>query len=159
MNRTGLSLIELLVVLVIIGTLLAIGTFQFNQFLRKSETEGQTRRLYGDLMELRSQALFEKRNKTFLLSANSYSIYSSTVTSVSPVDTTIIKRSITNNNSVDIVFDSRGMLPNAPDDSQTICVTEENDAAVDSVVVSITRLQIGKRKGGMACNAANIVFK
>lgn len=159
MNRAGFTLIELLVVMLIIGILLSVGTFQFNQFLRKSEAEGQTRKLYGDLMELRSQALFEKRSKTVKFTATAYSTYSSTVTAtgVSPVYISTLKRPITRNNSSDIVFDSRGMLPNAASDNQTICVTEENDAAVDSIVVSMTRVQLGKRNGG--CIAADIIFK
>jgi prepilin-type N-terminal cleavage/methylation domain-containing protein len=159
MNRAGFTLVEVLVVIGIISILLGIGTFQFAQFMRKSAAESQTRKLHGDMMELRVRALFEKRSKAVLLSANSYSIYSSSVTSVSPVNTTTLKRSITNNNSAKIVFDSRGMLQFAPSASQTICVAEENDAVIDSIVVAMTRLQIGKRKGGMACNADNIVFK
>lgn len=159
MNRAGFTLVELIVVIGIISIILGISTFEFVQYSRKSETEGQTRKLYGDLMEFRSSALFEKRSKAVKFTATTYSLYSTTTTTVAPVDTRTIKRALTRNNSSDIVFDSRGMLPYGATDNQTICVTEENDAAVDSIVVSATRIQLGKREGGAVCNAGNIIFK
>lgn len=159
MNRAGFTLVELLVVIGLISLLLGIGTFQFAQYLRKSAVESQTRKLYSDLLEFRSRALFEKRNKTMKFTATSYAKYSTTTTTGAPVEIISLKRPITRNNSADIVFDARGMLPNAASSGQTICVTEENDAAVDSVVVSMTRVQIGKRDEEMACDDDNVVFK
>jgi len=156
MNRAGFTLVELLVVIGIISLLLGIGTIQFSRYTLKYDTESQTRKLYGDLLEIRSRALFEKESKALVLSADAYSLYASTDTTATPVETVTLKRPITFNGSgAEIVFDTRGMLLN----SKTICVSEENDAAVDSVVVSTARVQLGKRNGGMACNAANIVFK
>jgi len=155
MNRSGFTLVEILVVIGIISLLLSIGTIQFSRYTLKYETESQIRKLYGDLLEIRSQALFEKKSRALSLAAASYSLYSSTDTTAPPVSTVTLKRPITNNGGADIVFDTRGMLAG----SQTICVSGENDAAIDSIVVSMARVQMGKRKGGTACNADNIVFK
>lgn len=156
MNRSGFTLVEILVVIGIIGLLLSIGTIQFSRYTIKYETESQTRKLYGDLLEIRSRALFEKKSRAISLAASSYSIYSSANTTADPVDTISLKRPITyNGGGADIVFDTRGMLAG----SQSICASAENDAAIDSVVISMARVQMGKRKGGMACNAANIIFK
>jgi prepilin-type N-terminal cleavage/methylation domain-containing protein len=147
MNKSGFTLIEVLVVIGIVSLLLTFGTLEFNQYTKKASIEGQTRKLYADLMELRSRALFEKHNKVIHLTASSYT---------TPVETVNLKQAIEYNGSGDeIVFDTRGLML----DSKTICVVEENGAAVDSIIVSMARVQLGKRKRGMTCEAANIVFK
>lgn len=155
MNRSGFTLVEIMVVIGIISLLLSIGTIQFSRYTLKYETESQTRKLYSDLLEIRSRALFEKKSRAISLAAGSYSLYSSTDTTAPPVATVTLKRPITNNGGANIVFDTRGMLTG----SQSICVSAENDAAIDSIVISMARVQMGKRKEGMVCNADNIIFK
>lgn len=159
MNRHGFSLIELLITIALITIMLTVASFQFSAYSKKSGVESQTRRLYGDLMELRSKAMFEKRSRAVKLSALSYSIYSSEVTTVSPVQVTTLKAPIQWNNSSDIIFDSRGMLDTV--DNSSICVSETNSAPVDSIVVSMTRIKLGKFKEGATggCKSANIVSK
>ena len=155
MNMRGFSLIELLIVIALIGILVSAATFGFTQYSRKSKMESQTRLLYGDLMEYRAKALYEKKNWTFKFSAASYGIYSSAATTVSPVSTVIFKYSVDNTanlNTTPITFDTQGMT----DVSGTVCVAGANDANVDSVVISRTRVQIGKRKEGLTCLGENI---
>jgi prepilin-type N-terminal cleavage/methylation domain-containing protein len=151
MNKRGFTLIELIVVIGLIGILLSMATFGFSQYSKKSKMSSQTRLLYGDLMEYRSKALYEKKNWTFNFSAAGYGIYSSAITTVTPVSTVIFKYPV-EFNVTKIVFDSRGMAKN----SGTVCITGTIDAVVDSVVISTTRVQIGKRKDGANCAAANI---
>lgn len=155
MNRSGFTLVEVLVVVGIISLLLSIATIQFSQYTNKYATESQTRKMYSDLLEIRSKALFEKKGRALSLAASSYSLYSSTYTTAAPVATVRLKQPITYNGGTKIVFDTRGMLAG----SQTICVSAENDAAIDSIVISMARVQMGKRKGGAACNAENVVFR
>lgn len=153
MDRNGFSLIELLITIALITIMLSIATFQFSAFSKKSGVESQTRKLYGDLMELRSQAMFEKRSRGVKLSALSYSIYSSEVMTVNPIQVTTLKTPI---NTEEIVFDTRGMLQSA---ATSICVSETNSAAVDSIAVSMTRIKLGKLKAGEACLSENIISK
>lgn len=153
MKNRGFTLVELLIVIVLIGILSTIGTIAFSEYTKKSQITSQTRTLYGDLMEYRLKALYEKRNWTFKINAASYGIYSSADTSVAPVSSIILKNSVTFNNATDIVYDSQGL---ANVSGKTVCVSATNDAAVDSIVISTSRVQIGKKKAGTSCASTNI---
>lgn len=157
MNNRGFSLMELLIVITLIGILSALGTFAFSQYSKKSQMATQTRLLYGDLMEYRVKALYEKKNWTFKMSAAKYEIYSSAATAVTPVTTVALKHPVEfkSTPAPPIEFDTQGVIPLA--DANTVCVASANDSVVDSVVISRTRVQIGKRKAGTDCDPDNIV--
>ncbi len=155
MANRGFTLIEILVVVALIGTLLGIATLNFSQYVTKAGIANQTRLMYGDLMEYHTKALFEKKKWTFKFSSNLYGIYSSADTSVAPVATVTLKYPITYSNTGDIVYVSHGLASLG----KTICVAAENNAVVDSVVVSETRVQVGKKKPGMECTGDKIDAK
>jgi prepilin-type N-terminal cleavage/methylation domain-containing protein len=160
MSRRGFSLIELLTVIALIGILSALGTFAFSQYAVKSRISSQTRLLYGDLMEYRTKALYEKKRWTFKISATGYGIYSSTNTTVAPVKSIALRYGITSDTADDVTFDSNGLIHFSSDISdltltKSACVAAANDAVVDSVVITATRVQVGK-KTGVDCVAAAI---
>lgn len=155
MNQRGFSLTELLTVIALIGILSAIGTFSFSQYQVKSRIASQTRLLYGDLMEYRTKALYEKKNWTFKIAATGYGIYSSANTAVEPVKTVTLRYGVTSDNAADVVFSTQGQMTVSGNADKSICISSVNDAAVDSVLISMTRIQIGK-KTGADCAAANI---
>ncbi|MDD2539846.1 MAG: prepilin-type N-terminal cleavage/methylation domain-containing protein [Desulfuromonadaceae bacterium] len=154
MNNRGFTLMELLIVIALIGILSAMGTFAFSQYSKKSHIVNQTRMLYGDLMEYRIKALYEKKNWTFKISPTSYDIYSSADTTVEPVSTVILKYPVYPN-ITHITFNSRGLTTNIG----AVCVDSVSDAVVDSVVISTTRVKIGKKKEGTPCVSDNINAK
>jgi prepilin-type N-terminal cleavage/methylation domain-containing protein len=156
MDQRGFTLVELLMAITVMAILLSIGTFQFNQQLRKSAVENQTRILYGDIVQLRSKALFEKRSRALRLSTTGYSLYSSGVMSVGPADTRVLKAPLTwSGATTDVTFDTSGTT----NDNKVICTNQINTAAVDSIVISTTRIRLGKLNQGAACAEANIVAK
>ena len=154
-NQRGFSLIELLIVIAVIGTLTAISWFQFSAYSRKSAMESQIRTLYGDLMEARTKALYEKKVVALTFAANSYTIAADGVVTESKA----LPYSITWNNTYVVTYGTNGMLLDAPVAGKTICLSQENESPVDAVVISMTRVQIGKKKGGTACADANITAK
>lgn len=150
----GFSLVELVVVVGIISILLSISTYLFSQHLRKSAIEKQIKTLYADMMELRSRSMFEKKSKGLRLATMGYSIYSSTTMTVTPAETKTLTSAISwNNPSADITFDTQGFI-NAS--LSSVCTDGANSAYFDSLVVSASRIRIGKLKEGMACATANI---
>lgn len=158
MNNRGFSLIELVIIIAIIGILSAIGTFAFSQYSRKSQIVNQTRLLYGDLMEYRIKALYEKKNWTFKMATTGYDIYSSAVTSVSPVASVVFKHPVFVGTTIpEFGFDTQGLTVDHKQGS--VCVDSSNDAVVDSVVISTTRVQLGKKKEGRPCASDEIVAK
>lgn len=163
MNSRGFTLIEVLIVIAIIGIISAIGTFQFNAYFIKSAIESQTRQMYTDIIEQRSRALFEKRNRGVRIASTVLSLYSSANDAAprtvigNPFETKVLKYPITSNNNSDIIFDTGGMLDTVS--NKTICISATNSASIDSIVVSETRIRLGKLKVGTNCNENNVSAK
>lgn len=79
MKNNGFSLVELIVIVAIIGTLLAVGTINFSDWTRKHTVDKQTVEMLADLNEVRLQAIYKKKDHTVTLQASRYvfSIHSS----------------------------------------------------------------------------------
>lgn len=153
-HQRGFSLVELIVVIAIISTLLAISWFQFSAYTRKSQMESQTHILYGDLVEARTKALYEKKIMTLQFTANSYTIAADGAV----VTTRKLAYPVEWNNAANVEYGTTGLLNNAAAEGKTICIAQANDAPVDSVVISMTRVQIGKRKEGADCVSSSDKF-
>lgn len=66
-KRDGFSLIELIVVLVIIGIIIAISSLNFSQMNRKSQIEKQTRELFTDVNAARTESMFRKKRHAIVI--------------------------------------------------------------------------------------------
>lgn len=154
MQSRGYSLIEMLLVIGIVSILLAIGTLRFNEYMRRYKIETQTRTIYYKVLEARAAALYERRSTRLKLYARRLELYSSArdnTDGVKPVLTQALDFPITCNGHGDGVngyrldFDAKGLAGNSCSISLE---AGEVSGAVDSVIISRTRVRIGKKDQG-----------
>lgn len=166
MNNRGFSLVELVVIVAVIGTLLTIATLNFSQMNRKSGMETQVKKLYADLQETRQQALYTKRARSVKLSSGALGIYSSANVAVAPRSVVTLPNKTVWQGSAQIDFDTMGAAlidydswSGKPEDGKAICIEpSDNPASYDSVVVFPTMIKIGKRKAGESCASDKITI-
>lgn len=167
MRRAGYSLIEVLIVLTIMGTLLALGTLQFNRFITKGTIERQTRELYSDFMAARTAAVTQRTSKTVVITPTSVTFVSGelgggTKTKTMSKPITWAGKAPADSEKV-IIFDERGTFDIVGNGNTTICVEPSvEDAQVDSIVIFSTRIHLGKIyfvgiQG--VCNSDNVTAK
>ncbi|GAB7027891.1 pilus assembly FimT family protein [Geotalea toluenoxydans] len=163
-RERGFSLVELLVVMAIMATLLAIATHNWNQMTLKSGVESQIKKMQADLMEVRLQALYSKNPRSVVITGKQFKIYASDDTTATPITTKDLPYSVVWNDddSSPVIFDAQGLTRGlTPDTKRYLCILPTNDtavvnaAAVDSMAISQVRVNLGKRTGG-GCAGANI---
>jgi len=149
MNSRGFTLVEMIVVIAIIAILASIATTNWNRMTVKSTVEGQIRAVHAEMMRLRLEALYGKRERTVEFADKTFKIYSSDVKTSSPQEVKTFKYPFVFTDS-DFTFNTSGMA----EFGGSVCVSPygslsiANDASVDSLVVSAGRITLGKRTGG-----------
>ncbi len=158
MNIRGFSLVELIVVVAIIATLLTIATLDFNAWTRRAQVERQTRELFGDLNQARTDSFFMKKRHKVVMQPKGYtfsrfsSLDESRMTGGTPLFTKALTFEMTKENGASIAnrifeFDIRGFT----NDLDTIRVNPSGTSAqVDCIVVHYGRTNLGKMENN-AC--------
>jgi prepilin-type N-terminal cleavage/methylation domain-containing protein len=169
MNVRGFSLVEVLVVVAVIATLLCIATLDFNSWMKKYQTERQTREMYSDIMQLRLSAIQTKQRCAMFLGPRQYifKTYSSeaenvlaggtprTPNSSKSLNYEIRQKATSGFNVFDIAsdhieFDSRGFTNNP----MTIVVLPVRYNGGDNcILVSTGRTNIGRMEDANTCRA------
>lgn len=166
MLQKGFSLIELIVTIGIISILLSLATLNFNRWTQKQNIEKEVKQMYADMMSMRQQALVTGMNHDVQF-PNSKSIsfrrYSSEgdVTGLQ-VNHASLPYPVIISNTNPIEFNHRGLMIDPLD--KVVCVFSDADPSVDSIVITQSRISMGKiknqgSKDAGACKKSNIEFK
>lgn len=147
-----MTLMELLTVIAIIGILAGLGIVSFRGWINRYNIETEVKQMYADLMQARLLAMDKNRTHFATLSTGSYAIYDDTSpapngdgtltvgsdTQVYPSAT--LTYPITWGGGSTIEFTNRGLV----NTSKTICVYSTFDPSYDCLLLSATRIRMGK---------------
>ncbi len=164
MKNQGITLIELIIVISIIGILAVALGFEFRGWMGSYRVESQTKEMYVDLMNARARAMQRNRPHFVGLVNNQYSIFEDVNENGSPDAAEILPtfpKSINyniqwNGAGSQITFDTRGLATT----ERTICTSSTVNPDYDCIEISFTRINMGQiiPRGG-ACNATNCIAK
>jgi len=159
-----------MVVVAIVGILAIALGFEYGSWMGGYKVEKQFKELHTDLMQARIQAMERKRNFFVTLASTSYDVYEDTSpapdgngtlevaadTRRLPNKTFETGKTIAWNGGATVEFTSRGLSST----QKTICSSTGIDADYNCIIISQTRINLGKLTNpGGACNATNCVAK
>ncbi|MGD0282729.1 MAG: type II secretion system protein [Dissulfurispiraceae bacterium] len=160
-KQDGFTLVELIVVTFIIGTILTIATLNFRTMTIKSNIESQIKQMHSDLMTARIEAMDRNTYHFVTLNANQYTVTedkagncttsncvyvagSDPVPFNSPMMVSAILWNGAAPANAEIIFDNRGLATV----TGTISVSDTVGASYDCILVETTRTSIGAMSGG-----------
>lgn len=153
----------MIVVIAIVSTLAVIATLRFSEMNRKHTIETETKAMYTMLMEVRQQALLQKARRSVKVTTGQLNVYPGTDTSVAPIQQKMFTYPVAwsgGGTQLVITYDTYGMW-DSDSDPVSICMNSgaDNPASVDSVVVTKTKVSMGKRDSGGGCAEGAIRLK
>ena len=178
-NKDGVTLIELIVVVSVIGILVVALGFSFEGWMSKYRVESQIKEMYTDLMNSKASAMQRNRMYFVSLTTTRYTIYEDTYNATYPtytdgdglLQTASDRRGLQKNLNptdpitwsdiadVQIEFTKKGLS----NDNKTICSNKDVDTDYDCIEISASRINLGKLTtkipDGGTCNADNCVAK
>ncbi|MEW6569828.1 MAG: type II secretion system protein [Nitrospirota bacterium] len=168
MKDEGMTLVELLVVISIIGILTVAMGFSFEGWMGRYRIESQIRCMYSDLMEARTKSMSRKMWHYMVLNTNNYQIFEDTNSNFGSMpdagDISLwpgpkilqsgqLKMISADKFPLTLKIDTRGLIPRA---AATISFRIDNnrDPEFDCILIDEARIRIGKTDmTGAVCNA------
>ena len=162
MKDNGYSLIELVVVIAILGTLLGIAGLSGKMWLDRYRVEGQTKEMFTDLMNARASAMQKNRMYFVNFAGTQYTIYEDTNPgpdgdgSLDAADRPMMQKNTQyptvpalGGSATSFSFDRNGLVSLATTtEAGTLHFDSGAGPACDCVKLFATRILIGKWSGG-----------
>ena len=150
MKSRGFALTELIVVIAIIGIILAITSINFGSWMRKYGVEAQIKEMHNDLSDVRLKAVHSKMRHEVVLNPSSYTFVR--YSSEGATGTTVFRKDLkypVKRFSSGVLQDFTGDLMRINTrgytfDPYTIVIPGQANAGTDCLVVSTTRVNMGK---------------
>ncbi|MBI5633005.1 MAG: type II secretion system protein [Nitrospirae bacterium] len=155
-NSRGVTLIELLIVVTIIGILSVSLGFAYSGWLGRYKVEKQTKEIYADMMTARMLAMARSREHFVdFTGPTTYSIVEDTndnsAINIGAGDTILFPKTVEYDNNANgygipltFSFNRRGLISPL----RTIRISHNTDPDYDCIVVSSTRINMGQMSGG-----------
>ena len=154
-HQTGFTLIELIVVIFLIATLMAVAGLNFSNWRTKYKVEAQVKEMAADINELRLMAMTSKKKHSITLNANSY-VFRSYSSDDEPITSGTILTGGTHNvsyglksgattsfNNNRLEIDQQGLLVSSDD---TIIYLDRSDVAfLNCLTLQTARTNVGSR--------------
>ncbi|MFZ5906513.1 MAG: pilus assembly FimT family protein [Nitrospirota bacterium] len=170
-NKRGSTVTELIVVIAVAGIMTGALAFEFRGWLGKYKAESQLKDFYSDFMHARTEAMHRNRNfYADFPDASSYRIREDTDDdndyttlegdTILPAFPKQVLYPVRWSGGT-LIFRTRGLVqPSATPLGATLCIVSGDDPDYDCMVISQTRINLGKLKDrDGACNAANCAIR
>ncbi len=160
-NRPGFTLIEVLIVMAVMGILLSITSLDFNNWMKRYQTEGQAREIHSDVANFRLGAMQNKQRRAVMLGSNmlEFRTYSSPATQAGTVVSTKslkyeIRKLVSGSynvfdiNADRIEFDERGFTNNL---MTIVMLPMRINAGDNCLIVHTARTNLGRMTDASTC--------
>jgi prepilin-type N-terminal cleavage/methylation domain-containing protein len=174
MKNSGITLIELIIVISIIGILVVALGFSFQGWIGGYNVESQMKEMYVDLMNARARAMEKNRTHFVSLTPTQYTIYEDTNPAIdgngyleTASDFKVLQKKLDSRypitwsdiSDTQIDLNKRGLSS----DTKTICSNTKADADYNCIEISASRINLGKLTtkipNGGTCNSGNCIAK
>lgn len=148
----GMTLVELMTVVAILGVLVVILGFSFQGWIAKYKVEDQTKRLYADITDARARAMQKKRMTFVTLEASRYRTFEDTNTApdgngaldlAADTGVAVVNTAYTITPAMTFSFDREGLASF----TGTIRLVSTLSPDYDCITIRTTRIRIGRFDG------------